>query len=64
VASRCEHGSETPSYIKAREFLDQPIIVLSSQEGLCSIELVAKICRLIPIFFNIGQQQRALHMKN
>jgi hypothetical protein len=40
VVSSFEHGNEPSGSIKGREFLDQLSILLASQEGLCSMELV------------------------
>jgi hypothetical protein len=41
VASSCEHGDEPSGSIKCREFLDWLSVLLVSQEGLCSMELVS-----------------------
>jgi hypothetical protein len=39
VASSCEHSDEPLGSIKCGEFLDYLIVLLASQEGLCSMEL-------------------------
>jgi hypothetical protein len=39
VARSCEHGNEPSGSIKCGEF-DQLSVLLASQEGLCSMELV------------------------
>jgi hypothetical protein len=41
VASSCEHGDEPSGSIKCGEFLDQLSVLLASQEGLCSMDLVS-----------------------
>jgi hypothetical protein len=41
VAGSCGHGDELSGSIKCGEFLDQLSILLASQEGLCSMELVS-----------------------
>jgi hypothetical protein len=41
VAGSCEHGNEPLGSIKCREFLDQLSVLLASEEGLCSMELVS-----------------------
>jgi hypothetical protein len=42
VAGSCEHGDEPlGSIIKCREFPDKLSILLVSQEGLCSMEIVS-----------------------
>jgi hypothetical protein len=38
MAGSCEHGNEPTGFIK---FLDQVSVLLASQEGLCSMELVS-----------------------
>jgi hypothetical protein len=40
VAGSCEHGDEPSGSIKCGEFPDQLSVLLASQEGLCSMELV------------------------
>jgi hypothetical protein len=40
VAASFEHGNEPSSSIKGGEFLDYLSVLLASQEGLCSMELV------------------------
>jgi hypothetical protein len=40
VAGSCEHGNGPSVSIKCGEFLDQLSVLLASQEGLCSMELV------------------------
>jgi hypothetical protein len=40
VAGSCEHGNEPSGSIKCGEFLDWLSVLLASQEGLCSMELV------------------------
>jgi hypothetical protein len=41
VAGCCEHGNEPSVSIKCGEFLDWLSILVTSQEGLCSMELVS-----------------------
>jgi hypothetical protein len=41
VAGSCEHGNEPSASIKCGEFLDWLSVLLASQEGLCSMELVS-----------------------
>jgi hypothetical protein len=41
VAGSYEHGNEPSVSIKCGEFFDQLSILLASQEGLCSTELVS-----------------------
>jgi hypothetical protein len=41
VAGSCEHGNEPSGSIKCGEFLDYLSLLLASQEGLCSMELVS-----------------------
>jgi hypothetical protein len=41
VASSCEHGDEPSGSIKFGEFLDWLSVLVVSQEGLCSTELVS-----------------------
>jgi hypothetical protein len=41
VASSCEHGDTHLGSIKCGEFLDYLSVLLASQEGLCSMELVS-----------------------
>jgi hypothetical protein len=41
VAVSCEHGNEPLGSIKCREFLDLLSVLLASQEGLCSMQLVS-----------------------
>jgi hypothetical protein len=43
VAGSCEHGNEPLGSIKRGEFLDWPSMLLASQGGLCSMELVSYI---------------------
>jgi hypothetical protein len=40
VAGSCEHGNEPSGSIKCGEFLDYLSVLLASQEGPCSMELV------------------------
>jgi hypothetical protein len=40
VTGSCEHGNEPSGSIKCGKFLDQLSVLLASQEGLCSMELV------------------------
>jgi hypothetical protein len=40
VANSCEQGDEPSCSIKCGEFLDWLSVLLASQEGLCSMELV------------------------
>jgi hypothetical protein len=40
VAGSCEHGDEPSDSIKCGEILDYLSVLLASQEGLCSTELV------------------------
>jgi hypothetical protein len=41
VAGSCGHGNEPSDTIKCGEFLDWLSVLLASQEGLCSMELVS-----------------------
>jgi hypothetical protein len=41
VAGSCKHGNEPSGSIKDGEFFNYLSLLLASQEGLCSIELVA-----------------------
>jgi hypothetical protein len=41
VAGSCEHGNEPSGSIKCGEILDKLSVLLASQEGLCSMELVS-----------------------
>jgi hypothetical protein len=41
VAGSCENGNEPSGSIKCGEFLDYLSVLLASQEGLCSMELVS-----------------------
>jgi hypothetical protein len=41
VAGSCEHGDEPSGSIKYGEFLYWLSVLLASQEGLCSMELVS-----------------------
>jgi hypothetical protein len=41
VADSCEHGDEPSCSIKCGKFPDQLSVLLASQEGLCSMELVS-----------------------
>jgi hypothetical protein len=41
VAGCCEHGDEPSGSIKCGEFPDYLSVLLASQEGLCSMELVS-----------------------
>jgi hypothetical protein len=43
VASSCEHVNKPSGPIKGREFLDLLSVLLASQEGLCSMELVTML---------------------
>jgi hypothetical protein len=40
VAGSCEHGNEPSGSIKCGGFLDYLSLLLASQEGLCSMELI------------------------
>jgi hypothetical protein len=40
VAGSCEHGNKLSVHIKGRDFLDQLIILSTSEEGLCSMQSV------------------------
>jgi hypothetical protein len=40
VAGSCKHGNELSGSIKCGEFLDYLSVLLASQAGICSIELV------------------------
>jgi hypothetical protein len=42
VAGSCEHGNEPSGSIKCEEFLDYLSVLLVSQEGLCSMELIIR----------------------
>jgi hypothetical protein len=46
VAGSSEHGDEPSRSIKCGEFLDLLSVLLVSQEGLCSMQLVKKIINL------------------
>jgi hypothetical protein len=39
VAGCCENGNEPSGFIKGGEFLDELSVQLTSQEGLCCVEL-------------------------
>jgi hypothetical protein len=41
VVGSCEHGNQPSGSIKDGEFLDQLSVLLASQRGLCSMELVS-----------------------
>jgi hypothetical protein len=41
MANSCEHGNESSGSVKCGEFLDYLSVLLGSQEGLCSVELVS-----------------------
>jgi hypothetical protein len=41
VAGSCEHSSEPSGSVKGGEFLDSLSVLLVSQEGLCSMDLVS-----------------------
>jgi hypothetical protein len=41
VAGCCKHGDEPLGSIKCGEFPDYWNVILASQEGLCSVELVS-----------------------
>jgi hypothetical protein len=41
VAGSFEHGNEPSGSIKCGEFFDWLSVLLASQEGLCSMELVS-----------------------
>jgi hypothetical protein len=43
VAGCCEHGDEPPGSIECGEFLDYLSVLVASQEGLCSMELVSYV---------------------
>jgi hypothetical protein len=43
VVGSCEHGNEPSGSIKCGEFLDYLSVLLASQEGLCSMELVRRL---------------------
>jgi hypothetical protein len=40
VAGSCEHGNEHFGYMKCGAFVDQLSVILTSQEGLCCLELL------------------------
>jgi hypothetical protein len=40
MAGSCEHGDEPSTSIKCGEFLEKQSVLLASQEGFCSVELV------------------------
>jgi hypothetical protein len=46
VVTSCEHGDEPSGSIKCGEFLDQLSVLVTSQEGLCYMELV-----IVAIFY-------------
>jgi hypothetical protein len=48
VAGSCEHGNEPSVSIKCGEFLDWLSVLLGSQEGLCSMELVSYYNIILP----------------
>jgi hypothetical protein len=41
VASSSEYGNEPFCSIKGEEFIDKLRVLLASEEGLCSVELVS-----------------------
>jgi hypothetical protein len=41
VEGSCEHGDDPSGSMKCWEFLDWLSVLLASQEGLCSMELVS-----------------------
>jgi hypothetical protein len=41
MAGSCEHSNEPSCSIKRRDFLDYRSVLLASQKGLCSMELIA-----------------------
>jgi hypothetical protein len=43
VAGSCQHGNEPSGSIKFGEIPDQLSVLLASQEGLCSMELVIAV---------------------
>jgi hypothetical protein len=45
VVGSCEHGNEPSGTIKSGKFLDYLSVLLASQEGLCSMELVSYTSR-------------------
>jgi hypothetical protein len=47
VVGSCEDGNEPSDSIKAGEFLDWLSLLLASQEGLCSLELVMLLLIII-----------------
>jgi hypothetical protein len=61
VASSCEHGDEPSGSIKCGEFLDQLSVLLASQEGLCSMELVSCVLLMSLLMLSVtdcrGSQQ-------
>jgi hypothetical protein len=46
VAGSCEHGDEPSGSIECGEFLDWLSVLVASQEGICSMELVSYIKRI------------------
>jgi hypothetical protein len=44
VAGSCEHGNEPSGSIKGGEFFGERSLLLASQEGLNSMELVTFCC--------------------
>jgi hypothetical protein len=55
VVSSCEHGDEPSGSIKCEEFPDYLSVLLASQEGLCSMELVSfpRVCPSIRLHIGI-----------
>jgi hypothetical protein len=43
VAGSCEHGDEPSGSTECGEFPDYLSVLLASQEGLCSMELVIEV---------------------
>jgi hypothetical protein len=69
VAGYCKHGNEISYSIKGREFCDQLSVVVASQEGLCSMELVtfsmdSLILNLIEIHPVTLQNSRVLLLRS
>jgi hypothetical protein len=52
VAGSCEHGNGPSGSIKCGEFIDYLSVLLASQEGLCSMELVSYLATQIEYIFD------------
>jgi hypothetical protein len=66
VAGSCEHGNEPSGSIKCGEFLDKLSVLLASQEGLCSMDLVSWLkCDVINslILFSVFYNESAFTYK-